>query len=186
MQSARPVSSAAEEEPPASSQSPASSAWDNASQRTSRTGQAFDRLWQRPRVLQSGRGESEPAALWDRVTAKARSEAGAEVETSASEEPQTVPEHSSTQAGPWTAQSAPESSRTAQAWDRIASRQARVPTRLPQLEAMDSFEQGLELVKQRKYEEALRIWERAVELDPENTRLVTNVKRLRDRLMRDG
>lgn len=187
MQSAGASLPAAEHEPAVSSHPSTPSVWDTASQRTFRTGQAFDQLWQRPRTVPSDDPDSKPAALWDRVTAKARSDAERDDERTPDREDPDASESAppTPPTGVWTTQSAPESSRAAHAWDRVADRQSRVSAKLPQLEAMDAFEQGLELVKLRKYDEALRLWERAIELDPENTRLVVNAKRLRDRLKRD-
>jgi hypothetical protein len=51
----------------------------------------------------------------------------------------------------------------------------------PQQRAAESFQRGMELVRDKRYEDALREWERAAALDPDTRIYQVNLRRLRER-----
>jgi hypothetical protein len=53
-------------------------------------------------------------------------------------------------------------------------------------EAARCFDRGFALVSQKRFDEGLRHWERALELDPDNRTYQTNLKRLRERISRES
>ena len=50
----------------------------------------------------------------------------------------------------------------------------------PQQRALESFERGMQLAQDKRYDEALNEWERAVELAPDNRTYQFNLRRLRE------
>ena len=50
----------------------------------------------------------------------------------------------------------------------------------PQGQAAECFDRGLDLVRMRSYEPALREWEQAAEMAPQNRTYRINLKRLRE------
>ncbi len=68
---------------------------------------------------------------------------------------------------------------------KIDERHRDMTTGVAQFEANAKFDEGLRLIRIGRKAEALEVWERALELDPENRRYQSNIRRLR-KLIEDG